>query len=116
MIVYASIARIRDGAVLVEVTSADYNKGNAGQVMTTLVQHLKDHPELIEDGQRKTFIQRNEMETDFFSHFIEACAVAIGDNGDEENGLEEHYFHLYRKDDVYYCCLGDDPDPRDQKV
>lgn len=117
MIVYASIARVRDGAVLVEVTSTDYNRCNAGFVMTSLIQHLKDHPELLDEGQRKTFIQKNETETDFFSHFIEVCAVAIGDdNEDGENEMQEHYFHLTRKDNVFYCCLGDDPDPRDQKV
>jgi len=45
------------------------------------------------------------------------CVQKIGDNNEDgENEMQEHYFHLTRKDNVFYCCLGDDPDPRDQKV
>jgi len=128
MIVYAAIARAKDAAILVEVISADISRGtNVGQVVATMLQHLRDHPELIADGDRRTFVQRNEAETDFFSHFIEACSVALGDTttsdsgsvgggAGEREGLDEHYFHLYLKDGVYYCCLGDEPDARDQKV
>ena len=117
MIIYAAVARVRDGTILVEVTSATDFRGNVGQVMATFLAQLKDRPELIGDGERKTFIQRNEVETDFFSHFIEACAVNfnMGDDG-EAGGVEEHYFHIFRTDEVFYSCLGDDPDPRDQKV
>jgi hypothetical protein len=30
--------------------------------------------------------------------------------------VEDHFFHLFLKDGVFYCCISDDPDFRDQKV
>jgi len=116
MIIYAAIARARDAATLVEVTSSNHMRGNFGQVTVTLLEHLRDTPALIMDGELKTFVQRNEAETDFFSHFIEACSVAFDSTNSLNSSGEEHYFHVFRKADVFYCCLGDDPDPRDQKV
>lgn len=112
-IVYAVVCRARDAAVLSEVCDRDV-KGSVGPVMVELLQHLRDNPQFFEDGDRKTFVQRNESEMDFFSHFIEACSAAIGDDVGEE--AVEHYFHLYFKDEVFYCCLSDDPDTADQKV
>ena len=111
MIIYAVICRARDASILADCSSPEL-RGNAAHVTQMLMEHLRDHPELIFDGDCKTFVQRNEAENDFFSHFIEACATALGDS----YAAEEHYFHLYFKDEVFYCCLGDDPDIRDQKV
>jgi len=111
MIIYAVICRARDAAVLADCASKEL-RGNASQVTQMLLEHLRDHPGLILEGECKTFVQRNEAENDFFSHFIEACATALGD----DQFADEHYFHLYFKEEVYYCCLGDDPDVRDQKV
>jgi len=113
-IVYACICRARDAAILTEVCDRDV-KGSVGPVVVELMQHLRDHPNFFNDGDLKTFVQRNEAENDFFSHFIEACSAALGDETDD-NTTQEHYFHLYFKDGVYYCCLGDDRDTRDQKV
>lgn len=96
--------------MLVEATSVDY-KGNVSMVMTQLVEHLRDHNELCEESERKTFVHRNDAENDFFSSFMDACVV-VGLPG----VMEEHFFHVYRQEGVFYCCLGDEPDVRDQKV
>jgi len=112
-IVYAVVCRAKDAAVLAEVCDRDI-KGSVAPVMVELLQHLRDHPTFFNDGDRKTFVQRNESELDFFSHFIEACSAAIGEGSEDEQ--QEHYFHLFFKDEVFYACLADDPDTRDQKV
>lgn len=116
MIIYTVIARIRDAAVLVEDTSPDI-VGNAPQVTTMLLNHIKNHPNLLPDGERRTFIQTNRGEQDtrdgFFSSFLESCATAL--SGDE-SWVDENYFHLLRNDGVIYLCISDDRDIRDQKV
>ena len=112
MIIYTVICRSRDTAVLVEVSSPELLSGNAPQVTATLLGHLHDHPEILAEGERKTFVQRNQDDFDFFSSFIESCASAFG----EESVPDEHYFHVYFTQGVYYCCIGDDSDIRDQKV
>jgi len=116
-IVYASICRVRDATCLVEATSIEY-KGNVAQIMTVLVEHLRDHEELCQDGERKTFVHRNDASSeDWFSNIVTDawCAATNTDLGDRGSGAE-HYFHVYRKDAVFYCCLGDDGDYKDQKV
>src|SRR3569832_490579 len=102
MILYAAIARLQDAAVLVEISEPSW-KGNVGQVAVALFQHLRDNSESIDEGGRRTFVHRNDAESDFFNHFIEACSVALGDST-----VEEHFFHVYRKAAVLYLCLGDD--------
>ena len=111
MIIYTVICRARDAAVLVEEYAPDV-AGNAPQVTAMLMSHLKDHPELIQEGERKTFAQRNQDDSDFLSFFVESCAAALG----EESDVEEYFFHILLKEGVYYCCIGDDSDFRDQKV
>jgi hypothetical protein len=111
MILYAAIARLRDAGVLVQISEPSW-KGNAGQVCSLLVGRLRDYPETVLNDERRTFVHRNDAEeADFFYHFIEACSVALGDAD-----VEEHFFHVYRNDGVLYCCLADDPDPRDHAV
>eukprot|EP00527_Entomoneis_sp_CCMP2396_P005506 CAMPEP_0198144094 /NCGR_PEP_ID=MMETSP1443-20131203/12969_1 /TAXON_ID=186043 /ORGANISM="Entomoneis sp., Strain CCMP2396" /LENGTH=270 /DNA_ID=CAMNT_0043807437 /DNA_START=85 /DNA_END=897 /DNA_ORIENTATION=- len=111
MIIYAAIGRLADAAMLVDCCDP-LLKGNAGVVMTTFFCHLKDHPEFLVEGEFQTFTQRNaEENTDFFSHFIEACSTAMGDDI-----VEQHYFHLYYMDGLIYSCIGDDQELRDQKV
>ena len=111
MIVYAAIGRASDAAILVDACDP-LLKGNAQMVTCLLMQHLRDNPGIVHEGDRRTFRQRNvEQGLDFFSHFIEACTTALG-----EDVVDENYFHLYYKNGVYYCCIGDDPDPKDQKV
>jgi hypothetical protein len=72
------------------------------------------------------------------SQFLEACSDenvyhqwwASADNGNSKGGADDwtgsndsildtasdFYFHVYLKDDLFFTCLGDDPDRRDQKV
>lgn len=112
MIIYAVIARASDAAVLADCCDP-LLKGNAPLVTTVLMEHLRDHPELVQEGDLRTFVQRNTDDSlDFFTNFFDlACSMAMGD--DE---VDENYFHLYLKDGVYYCCISDDEDSRDQKV
>jgi hypothetical protein len=112
-IVYVNVCRARDAAVLCEATNVELRSTNVAQVTTQLLEHLRDHPGLVKDGDCRTFIQKNQEEKDFFSNFVEACQSAMGESASTE---EDHFFHLYLKDEVYYVCLGDDPDTRDQKV
>ena len=112
MIIYAVIARASDAAVLVDCCDP-LLKGNAPLVTSVLMEHLRDNPELVSEGDLRTLVQRNADENlDFFSNILDAaCAMALGD--DE---VDENYFHLMLRDGVYYCCISDDQDSRDQKV
>ena len=112
-VVYVNVSRARDAAVLCEATNSDLRGTNVAQVSTQLLEHLRDHPGLIQDGDCRTFIQRNKKEADFLSNFMEACYSVMEDFEALE---DDHFFHLYLKDGVYYVCLGDDPDMKDQKV
>jgi vesicle-associated membrane protein 7 len=119
MIVYAVICRAKDAAILVEYFTESLS-GNAPQVTTALLEHLRDNPNVIQEGNLKTFVHRNSDETvseDFFSTVIQACTVPINSAEDLDLGsFEEHYFHLWYQDGVYYCCLSDSPEPRHHKV
>lgn len=112
MIIYAVIARASDAAILVDCCDP-LLKGNAPLVTQVLMEHLRDNPTLVSEGDRRTFVQRNADESlDFFSHFLDAaCSMALG-----EDMVDEHYFHLLLRDGVYYSCISDDEDSRDQKV
>jgi hypothetical protein len=123
-ILYTVICRIKDVAILVEVCDSDI-KGTFSTIMIELLQHLyknnTNDNTIFNDGDCKTFIQQNTEELDFFSHFLEACNNSIynttgNDTNDGTNDTENHYFHLYYKNGIYYCCLSDDSDLRDQKV
>lgn len=111
MIVYAVICRASDAAVLAE-HSTESLSGNAPQVTIALVQHLKENSDSVRDSELKTFVHNNEEGADdFFSDFLNVCAMNV--DADE---MEESYFHLFLKDGVFYVCISDDPDTRDQKV
>ena len=122
-IIYAVVCRSKDAAVLVEVCDRDV-KGTFGTIMIELLQHLRDHPnEYVKENDCKTFVQRNTNEIDFFSHFLEACTAAasgFGNDDGEDDCIaaesENHFFHIYFKKGVYYCCLSDNADAGDQKV
>lgn len=83
----------------------------------------------------------NGSEIDILSYFVDACTnvwptaptdannttatttnntSGVVDDTNDYNRLEyepdEYYIHVYLKDDIFYICLADDPDPRDQKV
>lgn len=114
MIVYAVICRAKDAIVLAEHSSDSLMSGNAPQVVIALMEHLRDNPNLIQDNDMKTFVHNNaEAEDDFFQDFMNVCAMQTEI---QDASVDEHYFHLYLKDGVTYCCISDDPDTRDQKV
>jgi Synaptobrevin/Regulated-SNARE-like domain len=118
MIVYAVICRSKDAAILCEY-STEALTGNAPQVTAALLEHLRDHPAIMKEGDLKTFRHRNNgtSEEDFFSQFLQACTVAVSTADELDLGaVEEHFFHLWHQDEVFYCCLSDDRDPREQKV
>ena len=98
--------------MLAEHSSESLVSGNAPQVTIALMKHLRDNPDLVKDGEMKTFVHSNEeAEDDFFQDFMNVCAMQM--DGDD---LGEYYFHVFCKDGVMYCCISDDPDTRDQKV
>jgi hypothetical protein len=118
MIVYAVICRSKDAAILCEY-STEALTGNAPQVTAALLEHLRDHPAIMKEGDLKTFRHRNNgtNEEDFFNQFLQACTVAISTAEEMDLGaIEEHFFHLWHQDEVFYCCLSDDRDPKEQKV
>jgi vesicle-associated membrane protein 7 len=118
MIVYAVICRSKDAAILSEFSSEALT-GNAPQVTAALLEHLRDHPAIMKEGDLKTFRHRNDgtTEEDFFSQFLQACTVAINTTEVLDVGaVEEHFFHLWHQDEVFYCCLSDDRDPSEQNV
>jgi hypothetical protein len=118
MILYALICRRDDTAVLADCVCDSELRGSFSQVFVELLHHLRDHPGYCREGDLRTFVQRNDS-TDFFLHFLDAC-TAFGGGGDEGGGEEdsgrEHYFQVFLKNGIFYGCLADDPDPRDQKV
>ena len=111
MIIYAAIGRAKDGAVLVDCCDP-WLKGNANVITASFLEHLRDNPNTLSDGDRRSFVQRNVEDFDFFSSFINsACAVALGDDD-----VEEYFFHIFLKDGVYYTCISDDKDAVDQRA
>lgn len=119
MIVYTVICRSKDAAVLVEVSN-EAMQGNAPQVTTALLEHLRDNPKIIQEGELKTYIHRNgddDLPDDIFGQMIHACTIPITSAEHLELGeVQEHYFHLWFQDGVFYCCLSDDPEPKHHKV
>lgn len=118
MIVYAVICRSKDASILAEY-STEALTGNVPQVTAALLEHLRDHPAIMKEGDLKTFRHRNDgsSEEDFFSQFLQACTVAVTTADEMDLGaIEEHFFHLWHQDEVFYCCLSDDRDPKQQKV
>lgn len=109
-IIYTCIARAKDATVLVE-SSAPELGGNAPQITLALLHYIRDHPEILEEGARKTWSQKNDATADFFSGLIDSLT-----GGNELLDGTEHYFHVLRKDGVIYSCLSDDSDPREQNV
>jgi len=122
MIVYAVICRSSDAAILCEY-STDELTGNVPQCTAALLEHLRDHPNILKQGDLKTFRHTNKPsssgvnEEDFLSQFLKAFTVAITTADEMDLGsVEEYFFHLWHQEGVFYCCLGDDKDPRQQKV
>lgn len=121
MIVYAVVCRSSDAAILSEYSTDDLT-GNAPQCTAAILEHLRDHPNILKEGDLKTFRNTNRsssyaQEEDFLSQFLQACTVAVTTAEEMDLGtVEEHFFHLWHQEGIFYCCLGDDKLAREQKV
>lgn len=132
MIVYAVISRSTDGIVLVESSTKGLG-GNAPQVTGMLLESLKANADLVSDGKRKTFVQRNDVERSSsgvggtgaaddwnpFTAFADwACGLdmAVNSSSASKELNLDHFFHVYCFDKVFYICLSDDVEPRLQAV
>lgn len=123
MIVYAVICRSNDASILCEY-STDELTGNAPQCTAALLEHLRDHPNILKEGDLRTFRQKSRTsgggekeEENFLSQFIQACTVPVMTAEEMDlSSVDEYFFHLWHEKDVFYCCLGDDKDQRQQKV
>lgn len=126
MILYAVIARAKDGTILVESTIGGV-EGNFPQITVEVLQRIvstsnwtsslgtlqsSSSVELLPEGGKRTFIQRHD-EGLFGGIF---AGVANWGCGDEEEGVMEdkldYYFHLSRGSGLICLCISDDTDPR----
>jgi Regulated-SNARE-like domain len=124
VLIYAVVCRATDAVVLSEACDKDL-KSSIGPAFLELLEHLRDQHLLVE-GDRQTFVQKDEESTinavvdDFLSHFMRSCSAALGDAEDNltpgESADMDYYFHIFRRNDVYYGCLGDDARLPYQKV
>mmetsp|Transcript_26338 Transcript_26338/g.56467 ORF Transcript_26338/g.56467 Transcript_26338/m.56467 type:complete len:278 (+) Transcript_26338:103-936(+) len=122
-IVYVAICRSSDAAILCEFSEGDLS-GNAPQCTAALLEHLRDHPDVLKQGDLKTYRHTNKasqsgggQDEDFFSQFLQACTIAVTTADELDLGsVEEYFFHLWHQEGIYYCCLGDDKESRQQKV
>jgi len=140
MILYAVVARAKDGAVLVESMVAGV-EGNFPQITIEVLERIVSSSnwtsalgtlessskiELLPEGGRRTFVQRHGEESmfgDFFSG-VATQWTSFGDmcngGGDVEspaaggnnNGDADYYFHLCRRENVICLCISDDTDAR----
>ena len=123
MIVYAVVCRSSDAAILCEFSTDDLS-GNAPQCTAAILEHMRDHPNILKEGDLKTFRNTNRhngsastSEEDFLSQFLQACSVAITTADEMDLGsVEEYFFHIWHQKGIFYCCLGDDKEARQQKV
>jgi len=125
MIVYAVICRSSDAAILCEYCTDDLT-GNAPQCTVAILEHMRDHPNILKEGDLKTFRSTSKStkdqngcvdEDNFFRQFLQACTVAITTADEMDLGsVEEYFFHLWHQEGIFYCCLGDDREVRQQKV
>ncbi len=118
MIVYAVVCRSVDASILCEYSTDDLS-GNAPQCTAAILEHMRDHPNVLKEGDLKTFRNTNtgQSEEDFLSQFLQACSVAITTADEMDLGsIEEYFFHIWHQKGIFYCCLGDDKDDRQQKI
>jgi hypothetical protein len=125
MILYAVIAKAKDGTILVESTIGGV-EGNFPQITAEVLQRIvstsdwtsslgtlqsSSAVELLPEGGKRTFIQRHD------EGFLGGLFSGVSNwGGDEESGVMEdkldYYFHLSRASGVICLCISDDADPR----
>lgn len=131
MILYAVVARAKDGIILVESMVAGV-EGNHPQITVEVLDHVvKKSNAMLPEGGKRTFMQMNEETSIFgglFSSSGSSSSVATqwncwmstnntsNSNDDEKSpartGDLDYYFHLYRKENVICLCISDDTDIR----
>lgn len=137
MLLYAVVARAKCGAVLVEKSGAGV-EGNFPQITVEVLERVvgssnwssalgtlksASEVEMLPDGGRRTFVQRNDdpMCGGLFSGMAVASGwTCFGAPGDDDggstrgaqNGDADYYFHLCRQDHVICLCISDDTDAR----
>jgi vesicle-associated membrane protein 7 len=138
MILYALVARSKDGAILAEQTIAGVSGGNFPQISIEVLQKVVStsnytsavlgtlettaSTEMLPNGSRRTFVQRHG-DTGFFSGLATQWSCFYGNNNDDSNssnnnnnaqnnGELDYYFHMYRHEDIITLCISDDTDAR----
>jgi len=130
MIIYTVIGKEEDGAVLVE-SSHEGVEGNYPLIATQLLEKLRDDPSLVPNGNRKTFIHReDDLESGgnfavcggsdslwglgasasswFGGGNSSSGAAPAGKSGAGAGGGLDHYFHVLHGESAFYICLSDD--------
>ncbi|KAL3822683.1 hypothetical protein ACHAXA_009565 [Cyclostephanos tholiformis] len=132
MILYAVIARAKDGAVLVESIVAGI-EGNFPHVTVEVLERIvssANHTSsvLLPDGGKRTFVQRRDLPMfgGLFSGVVATQWTCFGYNNADDmesqamrgggNGDVDYYFHMCRKDNVICLCISDDIDARHHAV
>jgi hypothetical protein len=138
MILYAVIARAKDGAVLVESIVAGV-EGNFPQITVEVLERIVSSSnrtsvllctiespselELLPDGGRRTFVQRYDepMFGGLFSGVASQWTCfgyknATDQKGAGNNGDVDYYFHMCRKEGLICLCISDDTDARHHAV
>jgi len=124
MIIYTVVARASDGSVLAECSAAGM-EGNYPSVLQQLIVILNKRPKLISVGNRKTFMypsnerSSNDANCDACGSFwtgIDGLLGITGDSGEGSSNSLDHFFHVIRGEGVWYMCLSDDNEGRQQNV
>lgn len=134
MILYALVARSKDGTILVEQTIAGVSGGNFPQISIEVLQKVVStsnynsavlgtlesnaSDEMLPNGSRRTFVQRHGGAGFFSGMATQWSYYGNNNNNDEErgNGELDYYFHMYRNEDVITLCISDDTDVRYHNV
>ena len=135
MILYAVIARAKDGTVLVESSVAGV-EGNFPRITIEVLERIvsssnyvsalgtlesSSNVELLPEGSRRTFVQKHDepMFGGIFSGVAQQWTCFGFDNdvesssgGAANNGDMDYYFHLRREENVICLCISDDADVR----
>mmetsp|Transcript_23537 Transcript_23537/g.27790 ORF Transcript_23537/g.27790 Transcript_23537/m.27790 type:complete len:284 (+) Transcript_23537:58-909(+) len=124
MIIYTVVARASDGSVLAECSAAGM-EGNYPSVLQQLIVILNKRPKLISVGNRKTFMypsnerSSEDVNCDPFGSLwngIDGILGITGDSGEGSSNSLDHFFHVIRGEGVWYMCLSDDNEGRQQNV
>eukprot|EP00804_Cyclotella_cryptica_P031203 CCRYP_019398-RD/>CCRYP_019398-RD protein AED:0.41 eAED:0.47 QI:275/0/0.5/1/0/0/2/0/271 len=131
MILYAVIARSKDGTILVESTVAGVESTNFPQITVEVLQRVvatsdwnsalgtiesSSKVELLPDEAKRTFVQRHDE--GFLGGLLSGVAAQWGClNGDVEAGsigedCLDYYFHMGRGRGIICLCISDDSDAR----